>query len=271
MHHLDLHRFRAVLLDMDGVLYRGQQPLPGVNALLALFERRGIAYACVTNNSTLTPAQYEAKLAAMGIRIPAAHVITSSVATRRYLEGQLPRGTPAYYIGMEGLREALFGDGYFVLDEQQPQVVVVGLDFEATYAKFRTAGLAIRAGARFIGTNPDVTLPTEAGLVPGAGSFLALLRAATDTEPFVIGKPAPTMFRTAIAMLGAAPQHTLVVGDRLDTDIAGAQAAGLAAALVLSGVTTPAMLEHSLLQPDAVYAGLPELVAAWGSGGDCGD
>jgi 4-nitrophenyl phosphatase len=259
----DLNQYNAALLDMDGVLYRGLAPLPGVNELLALFARRGITYTCVTNNSTLTPEQYEAKLREMGIHIPAARVTTSSVATRRHLESQAPRGTPIFYIGMDGLREALLGDGYFVLDERRPQYVVVGLDFEVTYAKFRAAGLAIRAGARFIGTNLDTTLPTEDGIVPGAGSFLALLRAATDVEPFVIGKPAPTMLQAAIAILGADPQRTLVVGDRLDTDIAGAQAAGLASALVLTGVTTPDLLERSLLQPDAVYAGLPELVAAW--------
>jgi 4-nitrophenyl phosphatase len=262
---LDLSLFDAVLLDMDGVLYRGQAPLPGVNTLLALFERRGIAYACVTNNSTLTPEQYEAKLTAMGIRIAAAHIVTSAVATRRYLEGQAPRGTPLYAIGMQGLRTALFGDGYFVEDQQHPQFVVVGLDLEVTYAKFRVAGLAIRAGARFIGTNGDTTLPTEDGNVPGAGSFLALLRAATDAEPFVIGKPEPTMLHAAIDILHADPQRTLVIGDRLDTDIAGAQAAGLASALVLTGVTTPGALERSPLQPDAVYAGLPELAAAWDS------
>jgi 4-nitrophenyl phosphatase len=259
----DLNQFTAVLLDMDGVLYRGQMPLPGVNEMLALFARRGITYACVTNNSTLTPEQYEAKLAAMGIAIPAARVITSSVATRRYLESQAPRGTTAFYIGMEGLREALFGDGYFVYDEQRPQIVVSGLDSEATYAKFKIAALAIRAGARFVGTNPDLTLPTEEGLVPGAGAIQALLRAATDVAPVVIGKPEPTMLHAAIDILHADPRHTLVVGDRLDTDIAGAEAAGLASALVLTGVTTLAELELSALQPDAVYAGLPELVAEW--------
>jgi len=210
----NLSQFNAVLLDMDGVLYRGQLPLPGVNAMLALFERRGIAYACVTNNSTLTPEQYEAKLAAMGIAIPAAQVITSSVATRRYLEGVEPRGTPAYYIGMEGLREALFGDGYFVYDEQHPRVVVAGLDSGATYAKLKIAALAIRAGARFVGTNPDLTLPTEEGLVPGAGSLQALLTAATGVKPLVIGKPEPTMLQAAIAILRADPQRTLVIGDR---------------------------------------------------------
>jgi 4-nitrophenyl phosphatase len=265
VHVFNLSQFNAVLLDMDGVLYRGQLPLPGVNDMMALFARRGIAYACVTNNSTLTPERYEAKLAAMGIAIPAAQVITSSVATRRYLEGVEPRGTPAYYIGMEGLREALFGDGYFVYDEQHPQVVVSGLDSSATYAKFKIAALAIRAGARFVGTNPDLTLPTEEGLVPGAGSIQALLTAATDVKPLVIGKPEPTMLHAAIDILHADARHTLVVGDRLDTDIAGAHAGGLASALVLTGVTTLADLEHSPLQPNAIYAGLPEMVAEWES------
>jgi len=251
-------------MDMDGVIYRGNVPLPGVNELLALFGRRGIAYACVTNNSTLTPAQYEAKLDAMGIAIPAARVITSSVATRRYLEGQLPRGTPAFYIGMSGLREALFGDGYFVYDEAHPRVVVSGLDSELTYAKLKIATLAIRAGARFVGTNADATLPTDEGLVPGAGSVQALLRAATDVEPVVIGKPGPAMFQAAIEILHAEPQRTLTIGDRLDTDIAGAANAGLASVLVLTGVTTRQALAESDLQPDVVFAGLPELVAAWG-------
>jgi 4-nitrophenyl phosphatase len=259
----DLKPFTAALLDMDGVLYRGQMPLPGVNEMLATFAQRGIIYACVTNNSTLTPEQYEAKLAAMGIAIPAARVITSSVATRRYLESQAPRGTPAFYIGMEGLREALFGDGYFVYDEQKPRIVVSGLDMGATYAKLKIAALAIRAGARFVGTNPDLTLPTEEGLVPGAGSLQALLTAATDVTPLVIGKPEPTMLHAAIDILKADPQHTLVIGDRLDTDIAGAAAAGLASALVLTGVSTLNDLKQSTLQPDAIYAGLPELMAAW--------
>ena len=263
---LDLNHFTAALLDMDGVLYRGSQPLPGVNELLALFARRGIAYACVTNNAMLTPQQYEDKLAAMGIAIPAAHVVTSPVATRRYLETQTPPGTPAYYVGMEGLRAALFDDGYFVLDEHAPQFVVVGLDMGMTYAKMRTACLAIRAGARFVGTNPDTSLPTEVGIVPGAGSLLALLQAATDVAPFVIGKPAPTMLHAAIDMLGADAQRTLMIGDRLDTDIAGARAAGLASALVFTGVTTPESLAGDPIQPDAVYADLPALVAAWENG-----
>ncbi len=260
---LNLSTYTTLLLDMDGVLYRGDNPLPGVNDLLALCARRGVGYAWVTNNATLTPQQYEEKLARMGIRIAAAHIVTSSTATRRYLEHEFERGTPAFYVGMRGLHEALFADGYFVYDEQRPQLVVSGLDTELTYQKLKIATLAIRAGARYVATNPDLTLPTEAGLVPGAGSIIALLRAATEVTPTVIGKPGGAMFRAALEIFGADPLRTLTVGDRLDTDIAGARAAGLAAGLVLTGVSTAEDVARSELQPDDVFAGLPELVAAW--------
>jgi 4-nitrophenyl phosphatase len=259
----DLSRYRALLLDMDGVLYRGKVPLPGVAELLELCRERGVSYACVTNNATLTPRQFEDKLAAMGISMPAAQIVTSPTATRRYLEDEAPRGTRVYCVGMDGLREALFGDGYFAEDDAAPEYVVVGMDFEVTYRQLRRACLHIRAGARFIGTNPDTTFPAEDGIVPGCGALLALLRAGAETEPFVIGKPGPTMFHAAVAMLGADPRLTLTVGDRLDTDIAGSVAAGMDSALVLTGVTSRAALESSAVQPDAVFEGLPELVAAW--------
>ncbi|KAB8143304.1 HAD-IIA family hydrolase [Chloroflexia bacterium SDU3-3] len=260
---LNLNDFTAVVFDMDGVLYRGKQRLAGVAELLAFFEQRGVAYACATNNSTLTPQQYEQKLAAMGIAMPAEKVITSSVATRHYLEAQAPRGTRVGMIGMDGLRDALFGDGYFEPDQVAPSYYVVGMNFEAGYADFRQACKAIRAGAAFVGTNADATFPAEDGIIPGAGSLIALLETATEQRALVIGKPQPAMFHAAVAMLGAPPERTLTVGDRLDTDIAGASAAGLATALVMTGVTSPAALAASPLQPDAVYADLPALLAAW--------
>lgn len=260
---LELNKFTAVLFDMDGVLYRGQARLPGVVELIEFFEQRGIAYACATNNSTLTPGQYEAKLADMGIRIAGERVVTSSVATRLYLESQAARGTKVGYIGMEGLRRALFDDGYFELDQVSPEFVVVGMDTEATYAKFRVACKAIRAGARFIGTNPDTTFPAEDGIIPGTGSLLALLRAASETEPYVIGKPAAAMFQAAVDLLGAGPERTLTIGDRLDTDIAGSINAKIASALVLTGVTTLEALDRSPIKPDMVFADLPQLLAAW--------
>lgn len=260
---LDFSSYAAVVFDMDGVLYRGKQRLAGVVELLRFLDERSITYICATNNSTLTPEQYQAKLAVMDIVMPATRVMTSSVATRRYLEQQAARGARVGYIGMEGLRVALFEDGYFLNDQVAPDYYVVGMNFEVTYADFRVACKAIRAGSIFIGTNPDTTFPAEDGIVPGTGSLLALLSAASETTPFVIGKPQPAMFQAAIQVLGVSPERTLTIGDRLDTDIAGAINAGLASALVLTGVTNVAALEASAIKPDAVFADLPALLAAW--------
>lgn len=254
---------RAVLFDMDGVLYRGTQMLAGVPELLAFLDERGLGYACITNNAALTPAQYEAKLAAMGIVMPASRVVTSAGATGRALRASYPRGTRVYIVGMEGLREALLHDGYFIEDATAPELVVQGADFALTYATLRTATLLIRAGAGYIATNPDKTFPAEEGLIPGAGAIMAALVAATDAEPLVIGKPAPTMFHVAAELLGAHPATVLVIGDRLDTDIAGAIAAGMPSALVLTGVSTRAEAEAGPVRPTAIYADLPQLLEAW--------
>jgi 4-nitrophenyl phosphatase len=259
----NLGNFSAVVFDMDGVLYRGKVPLPGVAELLALLDQRGVAYACATNNATMTPQEFTAKLATMGITMPPERIVTSPVATRRYLETRNPRGTKLYCIGMNGLRTALFSDGYFVEDDAHPEYVVVGMDFQVTYPQLRRACLHIRAGATFIGTNPDTTFPAEDGIVPGCGALLALLRAGSEIEPYIIGKPGPALFDASISILGAEAARTLTVGDRLDTDIAGAQAAGLASALVLTGISTRESLERSPVQPDAVFADLPALTAAW--------
>jgi 4-nitrophenyl phosphatase len=260
---LDFSAIRTALIDVDGVLYRGKSVLPGVPPLLNFFEQQGIRYACITNNGSLTPQQYEQKLAGLGIMIGASHILTSALVTSRYLRDNYPRGTPIYAIGMHGLHDALFGDGYFVEQAQQPQVVVLGPDFEVTYEKLKLGALAIRAGAQFVLTNPDYTLPTEAGLIPDAGALAAGLQSATDVAPLVIGKPEPPMFRVALDLLGGAPDTALVIGDRLETDIAGARNAGLSSALVLTGVSRRDDLEPSPHKPDAVYADLPALLAAW--------
>jgi len=260
---LDLTTIRAVLFDMDGVLYRGAVPLPGVNELLQFLAQRDIAYACITNNASRTPQQVAAKIQAMGLHIPAECIMTSAVATNLHLRAAAAPGTPIYAIGMPGLQEILFGDGYFVPDEHTPKYVVVGIDFELTYAKLRVATLAIRAGAAFIGTNPDTTFPAEDGLVPGCGSILAALAAATDQQPLIIGKPEPGMFTAALDLLDAQAATTLVIGDRYDTDIVGAANAGLPTAMVLTGVSTAADVEHGPVTPDAIFADLPELLRVW--------
>ncbi len=260
---LMLNTIRAVLFDMDGVLYRGQTLLSGVSELFSFLTERQIGFACATNNASMTPQQYVAKLAAMGIVLSTERVITSAQATARYLRDHYPPGTRVFVIGMQGLREALFADGYFIEDDLSPELVVQGADFTLTYDRLKRATLHIRRGARFISTNPDRTFPSEEGLIPGAGAIAAALSAATDVTPLVIGKPAPTMFLIGAAMLGAPPAQTLVVGDRLDTDIAGAIAAGMPSVLVLTGVTTAAEAATSPIRPDLIVADLPELLARW--------
>lgn len=260
---LDLRSIRTVLFDMDGVLYRGAQPLPGVNEMLAFLEVHGIAYASITNNASLTPQQFAAKVQAMGLKLAADRIMTSSIATNVYLRSVAPRGTTVYALGMNGLIEPLFGDGYFELDEKAPSYVVVGVDFEVTYAKLRAACLAIRAGASFIGTNPDKTFPAEDGIVPGCGALLAALEAATDQKPVIIGKPQPGMFSAALALLEAQAPTTLIIGDRYDTDILGGANAGLRTAMVLTGVSTAADVEHEPVKPEAIFADLPEMLRAW--------
>jgi len=256
-------QIKAVLFDMDGVLYRGDQPLGGVNEMLAFLTEQGIEYACITNNATRTPAQFAAKVQVMDLHIPAERIITSSVATNVFLRSVAPQGTPIYAVGMDGLHEPLFGDGYFVLEEKTPRYVVVGADFELTYQKLRTACLAIRAGATFIGTNPDTTFPAEDGIVPGCGAILAALVAATGQQPQIIGKPAPAMFEAAMQLLFSQPATTLVVGDRYDTDIVGAAQAGLHTAMVLTGVSSAADAAQGPVMPELISTDLPELLARW--------
>lgn len=260
---LDLGTISAVLFDMDGVIYRGERPLPAVNELLAFLERRGITYACITNNAGSTPMQVAGKLQRMGLAIPAERIITSAMATNLYLRSIAPAGTRVQAIGMEGLLEQLFGDGYFLRVDAAPHFVVVGIDFALTYSKLRTACLAIRSGATFIGTNPDRTYPAEDGIVPGAGSILAALEVATDQKAMIIGKPAPAMFESALSLLGAAAETTLMVGDRYDTDILGGANAGLQTAMVLTGVSDRYEASLGPHAPGAIFDDLSALLRAW--------
>jgi 4-nitrophenyl phosphatase len=260
---LNLTAIRSVLFDMDGVLYRGKQRLDGAVELLAFLQQQGIPVACITNNASMSPEQYEEKLHGMGLLLRGDQVLTSALVTARFLRGSYPRGTRISMVGMRGLREALFSDGWFVEDDQTPELVVQGADFELTYATLKRATLLIRGGARFIATNPDLTFPSEEGLIPGAGSIMTALAAATDTTPLVIGKPAPTMFTVAADMLGSNAAETLVIGDRLDTDIAGALAAGMPSVMVLTGVSTAEEAAAGPITPDLVVADLPALLNLW--------
>jgi 4-nitrophenyl phosphatase len=188
-------------------------------------------------------------------------VLASADATASYLSQQAPAGTRVYVIGEEGLKSSIEAAG-LILDESDVRYVVVGLDRELTYQKLTQAVRLIRAGAAFVGPNPDTTLPTDDGVIPGAGSFQAAITAATGVRPLIIGKPEPTMLLIGCERLGTAPAETAIIGDRLDTDIVGGRRAGLQTLLVLTGVSTLEDVDRSDVKPDAIFDDLPELQAA---------
>ena len=261
-----LHEAQGFVLDMDGVLYRGDEPLPGLVEFITTAEARGVPYIFVTNNSMRTPDEYVAKLAGMGATVPADRILTSGIVVAEYLKEHYPRGTRVYVAGMPALHRVLINDdtGY-VFDDTAPELVVNGSDFTLTYEKLKIAGLAIQRGAAWVATNPDTTLPVEDGLWPGCGAILAALHATTGATPLIVGKPEPVMMVQALKHIGVAPTQAVMVGDRLDTDILGGIRSGMTTALVLTGVETPATAAASTIRPDYVLRDLAELVErAWG-------
>ena len=253
----------ALILDMDGVLWRGSKPLPGLVPFFETIRKLGMGFVLATNNSTRTVAQYVDKLDGMGVHVRPEQILTSSLATAEYLLTIAVPGARVYAIGEDGLLEALTTRG-FVLADHDVAFVVAGLDRNFSYQKMATAMELIHQGARFIGTNPDRTFPGPHGALPGAGAVLGAIAAASGIEPFTVGKPKPLMFQQAIDRLGSRPERTAMVGDRLDTDIAGALSAGIQTILVLSGVTSPAALADSPIQPDYVFENIDVLRMALG-------
>lgn len=258
----ELLRLKHLIIDMDGVLYRGTRAVPGTSDFVEFLRERGITFVLATNNSTQTPQQYVDKLAGMGVTIYADEVLTSAQATAGYLSSIAPPGTRVFVIGQDGLWTALREAG-FDLVEEDAEYVVAGMDFTICYERLAQGTLQIRAGAQFIGTNPDLTFPSERGILPGAGSLLALLEVACNVKPTVIGKPGVAMMEQALARMDAEPAQTAMLGDRLETDILAGQRANLLTLLVLSGVTDHALLAQSAIQPDLVFHDVGHLHAAW--------
>ncbi len=254
------HRYAGVVLDIDGVCVTGKTAIPGAAEAVARLREAGAALLFATNNSTRTPERVAALLTDAGIAAEASEVLTSSEAAAALLEP----GTRCYVVGMEGLREPLAARGCVITtDPFAAQACVVGMDTRLTFAALADAALAIGAGARFVGTNPDTSFPTERGPVPGNGALLAALRTTTGVEPEIAGKPHAALFDAAAARLPDGPR--LMVGDRLDTDVAGAAAHGWDTALVLSGVTSAAAVEASDVAPTYVADDLAALVGDAGS------
>jgi 4-nitrophenyl phosphatase len=259
-----LAEIRAVISDMDGVLWRGSQPMPGLAEFFVYLRRRNLRLILATNNATRTPAQYAARLAEFGVPVSEAEVLTSGDVVADYLTTVARPGTGVFVVGEKALVQSIQARG-FVVSDDATEIVVAALDRQLTYARLAHATRLIRNGARFIGTNPDKTWPSETEITPGAGAVLAFLEAATDVKPFIVAKPEPVIFQQALARMGSRPEETVMIGDRLETDILGGQRVGMRTILVLSGVSTEADVERMGIRPDWTFRDIQELTRVWQS------
>jgi HAD superfamily hydrolase (TIGR01450 family) len=255
--------YDAIVFDLDGTIYLDEKAIPAAPGTVRSVRELGVRVAFVTNNAVRPPSAVVEKLARVGVKATVEEVLTSSQAVVRLLGGERGlAGVKALVVGGPGLRGALTGAGARLLEPRawrEAEVVVAGLDPELDYGRLRAATLAIAAGARFVGSNPDASLPTPEGPWPGAGSILALLSVATGVRPQVAGKPERALFETVAAALG--PGRYLMVGDRSDTDLTGARALGWGTALVLTGATSLATLLDSPVVPDHLLADVGGLLA----------
>ncbi len=255
-----LSKITHLIIDMDGVLYLDDQPMPCLREFIAFLRERPIPFILATNNSSRTPQEFVDKLASMGVQVSPDEILVSGQATARYLAREYPPGTRAHVFGMPALRQALTDEG-FVLADEDVQLVVASMDREVTYEKLKRATLLIRGGACFIATNLDPTQPSEEGLVPGTGAMIAALEAASDVKAKAIGKPEPTMYQLAMEQMGAPPETTATIGDRVDTDILGGKRAGIITICVLSGSSDRA--EAEAIETDMIFDDIAHLLETW--------
>jgi 4-nitrophenyl phosphatase len=254
---------KALILDMDGVVWRGDAPIGDLAATFQRICERGLKFVFATNNSTKTSEQYVAKLKNFGVDVEPWQVVTSSQAAARAIVQTFPQGTKALVIGEDGLRIPMEEEGFEIVSLEnapQAQVVVMGMDRGVSFEKLAEATLLIRKGVRFYATNMDKTFPTPRGQIPGAGAWVSVITTATDVQPIVAGKPFPFLMELSLDKLGTAKEETLVVGDRLETDIAAGQAVGCPTALVLSGVSTKEQAEGWNPKIDIVVNDLATLI-----------
>ncbi|HEY2982914.1 MAG TPA: HAD-IIA family hydrolase [Jatrophihabitantaceae bacterium] len=251
-------RAECWLTDMDGVLVREEHALPGAADFLQRLVDRDRRFLVLTNNSIFTPRDLAARLARSGLKVPEDAIWTSALATSTFLADQLPHGS-AYVIGEAGLTTALHGVGY-TLTDREPDFVILGETRTYSFEAITKAIQLISQGARFIATNPDVTGPSAQGPLPATGSVAALITTATGRRPYFVGKPNPMMFRSALNRIAAHSETTVMVGDRMDTDIVAGIEAGLDTILVLSGSTTPAEIEQYPYRPGRVLDSIADAI-----------
>ena len=251
------------LTDMDGVLVHEEQPIPGASDFIAALQAAGRRVLVLTNNSIYTPRDLRARLSNSGIDIPEESIWTSALATAKFLHDQRPGGT-AYVIGEAGLTTALHEIGY-VLTERDPEYVVLGETRTYSFEAITRAIRLIEGGARFIATNPDASGPSAEGSLPATGAVAALISRATGVEPYYVGKPNPLMMRSALNRLDAHSETTVMIGDRMDTDIVSGLEAGMRTVLVLTGSTRATQVERFPYQPTRVVDSIADLVELVGS------
>ena len=256
----ELTKIKHLIIDMDGVLYLGDQPMPRLVDFFNFLRQHSIGFILATNNSTRTPQEYAEKLRRMSVCVSPADVLVSGQATARFLAREYPQGTRVYVFGMPALKQALTDEG-FVLAEDSVELVVASMDLHLTYEKLAQATILIRNGARFIATNLDPTQPSERGLLPGTGSMILALEAASGVKATAIGKPEPIIYQLAMEQMNASPETTAIIGDRVDTDILGGKRAGLITICVLSGSSD--RFEAEAIGTDLIFDDIAHLLDAW--------
>jgi 4-nitrophenyl phosphatase len=263
-----LGNIKGLLIDIDGTLVRGKQPLPGGKELFAFLKEKAVRVCVTSNNSVTSPDQIRQSFLRIGVSLTENEIVTSATAVYHYLCRHYPQGGTAYVIGQPGLVQAVSRARFRLLTDanQKADVVVVGGDPQLTYQKIKDASLHIQRGTPYLGTNPDVSYPAEEGLLPETGTTLAALQAATGVEALVIGKPEKYLFEAALDQLQLPPAQAAMLGDRLDTDVIGAQRAGMLSILVETGIDNSASAQAKQIFPDLIVKDLPDLIQRWQSG-----
>jgi NagD protein len=254
----DRSEIKSWLTDMDGVLVHEGHVLPGASELIASWRAAGTPFLVLTNNSIYTPRDLSARLKAGGLDVEEKDIWTSALATASFLKSQKSIGS-AYVIGEAGLTTALHEIGYIMTDKE-PDYVVLGETRNFSFENLTKAIRLINAGSRFIATNPDATGPSAEGVLPATGSVAALITKATGREPYIVGKPNPMMFRSAMRRIGAHSESTGMIGDRMDTDVVAGIEAGLHTVLVLTGISDQAEIERYPFRPNEILNSVADLL-----------
>lgn len=257
----ELHLLKGLIIDMDGVLWQGDAPMPGLHEFFNVLKERQIKFILATNNNTQTPQGFVEKAGRMGVEVLPDQVINAAVATVHYLCSKYPPGSRIHVVGEASLK-GLISNAGFELADTTVQAVVATMDRQLTYDILKRATLLIRAGADFIAPNNDPSYPTPEGIVPGGGAIVAAIATASDCQPLIIGKPESWMFRISLERMHLGVAETASLGDRLSTDIVGGHRLGMKTILTLGGVSTLTDVETSPVKPTWVFSGIDELAQA---------